>query len=168
MIVVGDTAASREPGNIIVTVLSCSEKLDREHRRRFIWDGEFGRGGNFKKRIGPRVVKIANRRIRSVFERVTELFLPTNTTRSFVPREKSGEERAVVFRKFTQLVYQTVQKASHVLGSTTSEVLAKSNGSNRVEMATFREGALDRNGDKSFSSFSSSKNPFTTFVPIVH
>lgn len=149
-------------------MLSCSEKLDREHRRGSIWDGEFGRGRNFKKRIGPRVVKIANRRIRSVFERVTELFLPTNTTRSFVPREKSGEERAVVFRKFTQLVYQTVQKASHVLGSTTSEVLAKSNGSNRVEMATFREGALDRNGDKSFSSFSSSKNPFTTFVPIVH
>lgn len=89
--------------------------------------GEFGRGGDFKKRIGPRVVKTANP-IPVFSKRVTELFLPTNSTRSFV--RKNGEERAWRWPfGNSQLIYQTVGRCKIFsrasTWSTTSEVLAR-------------------------------------------
>lgn len=89
--------------------------------------GEFGRGGDFKKRIGPRVVKTANP-IPVFSKRVTELFLPTNSTRSFV--RKNGEERAWRWPLGnSQLIYQTVGRCKIFsrasTWSTTSEVLAR-------------------------------------------
>lgn len=89
--------------------------------------GEFGRGGDFKKRIGPRVVKTANP-IPVFSKRVTELFLPTNSTRSFV--RKNGEERAWRWPfGNSRLIYQTVGRCKIFsrasTWSTTSEVLAR-------------------------------------------
>lgn len=171
---VGDTAESRAPGNIIVYGVQCCRIRERAttsiHRgeRGSRGIGEFGRG-NFKKRIGQcaRVVKTANEPIQSVFsKRMTELFLPTilRAARKIVERKR---ERW----KFTVGIYTQTR-------SSVKNLACSMRGRARLEIGWIEFPC--GNGHFSFSrsirqnwrqTFFSSKNPFTIrlfVVPIVH
>lgn len=92
------------------TVSSYSEGLECIGKGESRGIGEFGCDGNVKKRI------LKTNPIRCSAKRVTELFLPTNATRSFVPREKKWWRKSETV-EILRLIYIKRwfgEKSSHV------------------------------------------------------